>query len=324
MKLAKMIETRLEERAQQHRDLVGRWMPYISVVESYLKEKEGKKLSEWDRSNIAQCLENALLDGAMRGRSKVFETSFQDNISFLGIQLPVIAALLPSLVLNEISIVQALDRRQGSVFYLDIKTGQKKGEVASGSTLIGSKTGHASGDGSRKYSMDEVVNENLGALGSATYTVTLDYKPVIPSTVNITTAWSIAGVDVITDNGLGVLTGTAGSTGTINYATGAVFIDGPGAETTTTAPLADYRFNYEKATALPGVAEVDVNLTNETLTARDFTLRSNYTLGSAIDLEKAHGLILEDEVVKYLGGEIKFEIDNQSRKLLNSVEVCLN
>jgi hypothetical protein len=39
-------------------------------------------------------------------------------------------------------------------------------------------------------------------------------------------------------------------------------------------------------------------------------LRANFTLGAAIDLEKAHGLNLEDELVKYLGGEVKFTMDH--------------
>jgi hypothetical protein len=51
-----------------------------------------------------------------------------------------------------------------------------------------------------------------------------------------------------------------------------------------------------------GVPQVNINVASSVITAEDFPLRANFTLGAAIDLEKAHGLNLEDELVKYLGG----------------------
>ena len=42
-----------------------------------------------------------------------------------GYGLPVIATILPSLVLNKISMVQAMDRNLSSVFYLDVETNYK-------------------------------------------------------------------------------------------------------------------------------------------------------------------------------------------------------
>lgn len=309
MKLAKLAEQRMLEMGNARKAIVERWTPYISAVDGYLQKNEGRSLSDYDKQNVAQVLENAFMDGMLKNKSKLFETTYQDNISFLGIQLPVIAALLPSLVLNQISIVQALDRRQGAVFYLDIKTGQAKGAIASGSTLVGSKSGHLQSEASRRFSMDEAYQEAVGAAGSTSYSGNLAYVPVIAGTVVITD-----GVETFTDNGAGVLVTdvSGGTNGTINYTNGAYSVTFDA--TTPAAPTATYRFDYERATN--GVASVDINLTNETLTARDFTLRSNYTLGAAIDLEKAHGLILEDEVVKYLGGEIKFELDHYGISLI--------
>lgn len=45
------------------------------------------------------------------------------HINFLGVQLPVILASLPPLVLGDIAAVQALDQRTAEVFYLDVKYG---------------------------------------------------------------------------------------------------------------------------------------------------------------------------------------------------------
>jgi hypothetical protein len=61
------------------------------------------------------------------------------------------------------------------------------------------------------------------------------------------------------------------------------------------------------------VPEVNIEVTQETVTAEDFPLRANYTLAAAIDLEKAHGINLEDEIVKYLGG-IKFNFATNAQE----------
>jgi len=311
MKLDKLIESRLSGMAQTRDSLVESWSPYINAVEQYQKEKEGRTLSEYDRRNIAQCLENALIDGGIKQRSRIFETTYQDNITFLGVQLPVIAALLPSLVLNKIAIVQALDRRQGAVFYLDIKYGQTKGSLASGNTFIGSKTGHANTQASRRYATEEVYGEAATNTGGTTYAGTVTYFPVEADTMTITD-----GVETFTDDGAGnlVTDDSSGTDGTIVYATGTYSVTFTNA--VAAAPTINYSYNYEKAT--DGVPEVDVDLSSETLTATDFMLRAKYTLGAAIDLEKAHGLILEDEIVKYLGGEIKFEIDHYGIDMIHT------
>lgn len=311
MKLDKLIESRLQGMAESRDNLVESWSPYINAVEQYQQEKEGKSLSEYDKRNIAQCLENALVDGGIKNKSRIFETTYADNISFLGVQLPVIAALLPSLVLNKIAIVQALDRRSGAVFYLDVKYGQNKGSLVQGENFISSKTGHASSQAARRYATEEVYGEAATLTGGTTYAGTVTYAPVVAGTMTITD-----GVETFTDDGAGnlVTDDSSGTDGTITYATGAYSVTFTNA--VAAAPTMNYTYNYEKAT--DGVPEVDVDLTSETLEALDFMLRAKYTLGAAIDLEKAHGLILEDEIVKYLGGEIKFEIDHYGIDMIHT------
>jgi len=59
-----------------------------------------------------------------------------------------------------------------------------------------------------------------------------------------------------------------------------------------------------------GIGKVKVNIASETVTAVDFKLNTYYELGAAIDFEKAFGQVLENELVKVLGNEIRFEIDH--------------
>lgn len=293
------IEERLNRIHEDKKQLVEAWNPYLKVVEAHFT-KQGKEITSYEKMQIAQCLENSVLEGGMRNRSRLFETTYSDNITFLGVQLPVIAALLPSLVLNEIAIVQALDRRTGAIFYLDVKTGQAKGSLASGSTLIGSKTGHATGDAAMRYASELVYGEAL--TDADVCTGTLSYKPLRAGTLIITD-----GVSTFTANGSGVMVpdDSTLSNGTINITTGVYSVTFVGRAA---VPTAAYQYVYEKQTA--GVPEVDVTLTSETISALDFPLRAKYSMGAAIDLEKAHGLILENELIKYLAGEIRFEIDH--------------
>lgn len=67
-----------------------------------------------------------------------------------------------------------------------------------------------------------VTNEVLGASGSTTYTGTLAAVTGVRfCRITTITGTTGAGVETFTDNGSGVLTGSLGGTGTINYATGA-------------------------------------------------------------------------------------------------------
>lgn len=228
-----------------------------------------------------------------------------------------ISALLPSLALNHLGIVQALDRRQGAVFFLDVQFGTTKGSLTKDTTMIGAKTGHASSLAARRFATEDVLGEVIGAAGSTSYAGTLTFFPIRAGTVTVTD-----GTETFTDNGSGVLVSSVsgGVNGTINYTTGAFAVTF--SVTTTVIPTSNYEYRYELVAAGAGVPDVNINLTSETITAKDFPLRARYTVGAAIDLEKAHGISLEDELVKFLGGEIKFEIDHFGIDLIEKTAIA--
>lgn len=318
MDLNATIKDRMTRMTQQRKMLVEAWKPYIQAVETFKKDKGEAPLKEHQKFNIAQCLENAVFEGGVKTQSKIFETTYSDNITFLGVQLPVIAAILPSLVLDELAIVQALDRRQGAVFYLDVKKGTTKGgDDTDGQTLAAAKTGHAAGDAALHYATTNVYNESLGTKGSDNvFTVTLTSKPVVTGTTTVVVSTSSAVEDTLsvssTNGTTDTLTGATLS-GTVTLATGVITVTG---SANSASAVASYKYNYEKAAT--SVPELNINLASETITAEDFLLRAKYFLGAAIDLEKAHGLNFEEEMIKYLGGEIKFELDHRGIDLILS------
>jgi len=228
-------------------------------------------------------------------------------IQFLGIQLPIISALLPSLVLNKIATVQALDRRSAGVFYLDVKYGNAKGTVAAGDTMIGSTSGQNTTADGRSYASQRIRAEVVSGSGTSFASKVLTYLPVVAGSVVITGGTS---GETFTDNGANVLVSSrsSGATGTIDYTTGTFTVTFQSSQASG-AVSADYQYNYQTMTetsTLSPVPEVNISVSYDTVTALDFILRSKYTLAAAIDLEKAHGLNLEDEIVKYLGGNTNF------------------
>lgn len=324
--LQEKIENRMKSIFEQQDRLVQIWEdPFIKAVNEYVKAQRGSELTIFEKRNIAQCLENALQDAGAKRSGRLFEATTEDSISFLGIQLPVISALLPTLVLNEIATVQALDRRVGAVFYLNVKAGSTKGSVAAGSQLIGAKTGHASPLAARTYARTKVEDELLtpSETTPGTFEGTVQYAPGLIRMSEIVVKNSNGDV-VATCNSSGVISGTTthGTVTGVIASNGVYTITVASGDSTMEALTISYYYQYdlpadEKGNKT-GVAEVDVEIVSETVSAEDFPLRSRYSLGAALDLQKAHGLNLESELIKFLGGEIKFSIDQVGLNLIDA------
>jgi hypothetical protein len=239
-------------------------------------------------------------------------------------QLPIIAAMMPSQVLNEISNTQALDRRVGAIFFLNILAGTAKGSVAVGNTLASSKTGHSRTLGGRRYASTMVKDEALPNVDSGGETGAQTYQSAYFPGINTTTKGTIVirdenGINVADNTAdAAVITGTAG-TGSIASTTGILSM------TWTTTISSGYTIDYEYQYDLPvdangnksGVPELNFDISYESLTAKDFPIRSKWSVGAAFDLLKAHNLNLENEVVKYLGSEARWTIDHYGIDLID-------
>ena len=93
--MKQLVESRMNEMKQAQVRLVEGWGRHIKAINSHMKSKYGREMSDLEAMNVAQCLENALQNSGLRSSAKLFEVTTEDSIEFLGIQLPVIAALLP-------------------------------------------------------------------------------------------------------------------------------------------------------------------------------------------------------------------------------------
>jgi len=299
--------------------------PLIEMVVEGVKAEQGRDMSLYEKMAIAQCMQNAREDAMARRNSKLFEATTEDSISFLGIQLPVIAALLPSLVLNQIATIQPLDRRIAAVFYLNVLAANKKGEIAAEESLISAKTGVNTKRGGRKYAMAAVSRETVGT-GDGTYGPgPVDINPGLIHLDNIiierlTAAGVYTTIATCLSTGVLVDVDDDGVTveGTVVDA-GTYSIEVSGLDSDDTI-LISYWYQYD----LPkdtnndktGVSGFDVEVKQETVTAEDFPARAQYSVGASIDLQKAHGINLEDEMIKYVGGMAKFAIDQRGLDMM--------
>jgi len=222
--------------------------------------------------------------------------------------------LLPSLALNEIAVVQAMDRRIAAVFYLDVKYGSTKGAITAGqsTSMMSATTGHNEALAGRRYAMARIVGETLtdAGAGADVYTGTVTYSPGLINLENVK-VYDEDGVQVgecDADGTITEVTTGAGVTGTIT-AEGVYSIDftnvDPGSGLGATITY-DYQYDLpvDDNNDRIGVPETDVAVRQETVEAIDFPLRAKYSIGAQIDLMKAHGINLESELVKYLGGEV--------------------
>ena len=302
--------------------------PYLEEVSSYIQKTQNREMTVMEKRNIAQCLDNAIMEGGIRQGQRLFEnTTTEDHISFLGIQLPVISALLPSLTLNDVATVQALDRRIGAVFFMDFLSGSAKGEVGLGDTLFSSKSGPNAKGGARRYAMAAAEREEVG-YGDTTFTSVTGINPglilrdniIVEATDSYGNVWEIgvcssAGVITTSPNaGSGVTcVGSIATSGVYTIAVGGLL-------DSTTKVTITYYYQYDLPVDAQGnktgVPEVDLTVTQETITAVDFPIRSKYSIGAQIDLQKAHGLSLEDELVKVLGGAVKWAIDQRGLDMM--------
>ena len=316
-----LVESRLKSYEAHGNALTVEYADFINKINENRKANGEKDMDAHQARNVAICLENACMEASLgMSGTQLFETvpgTAASNIAFLGVQLPIISAILPSLVLNEIATVQALDRRQGSVFYFDMNYGTSKGSLTAGSTFVSSTTGHGRSQASRLYGSQLTV-ENAGSASQSTLSYTTSIQPIKAGNVRITD-----GSEIWVDDGNGGLISNYSSytKGTVTYSTGVISLTWTG-HNSAAQPTVTYAYGYDNQTGgVPGVGSqvpaVQFNMTSKGITAIDFPLQATYTMASALDLKKAHGMDLESEMVKLLGGEIKFELDHYGIDLMN-------
>ena len=221
---------------------------------------------------------------------------------------PLVRAIFPESVAQNIVSVQPMMSMTTLVFYMDFVYGSTKGTVTRGQKLFDSQ---GLGTNNPYYSSDlidaETVATGSGLLATV-YTLSLSYTPVKSGSVVITD-----GTQVATDDGNGNLVGAA-TAGTVNYQTGAIAGLTFASLVTTGAPIvATYNYDMEANSQIP---EIDMQITSSPVFARPRKLKTKFSLESAFSLRAQHGIEAEVELTTATGADIRFEID---REIINDI-----
>ncbi len=279
------VSSLIEERMAKG-DLLAnnKWKDYVEDLQGL------------DRSFTALMLENTANYLAQFNEvSRAVNVGNFDRFAF-----PLIRAVFPHLIAQEIVSVQPMDNPVGLIFYFDFIYGTDKGRIKAGTPVFSSLTGHPGDD---NFSSDVIEEEPFATgNGAVGYSKTLDYTPLVPQTLMLTD-----GTQVVMDDGNGNLVGDTGpGANTVNYETGAVSVTFRTAVPSGTPITATYRYVNEATDQVPAI---DFQLTSAPVTARINKLRTRYSLEASQNLKALHGLDAETELVSALAEELKFEID---------------
>lgn len=274
-----------------------RWQPYCEGLEG------------WDRAATAILLENQFqfMENELNEVTKILQIGNFDKFAF-----PIIRAVYPNLIANEIVSVQPMAGPVSLIFYLDYLYGTSKGGIGSGSAAFDARTG---GTGNETFSGDSVNQEVMTiATGDVTNYDTA-FGPIRPGTVTITYV-SSEGTFTVTDDGNGGLVGlSSGDTGSVTYSqtssSGRVSVTGG---STITSAVITYRYDSE---AVDNVPQIDLQLTSAPVMALVRKLRARWSLEAAQNLNALHGLDAEAELVGIMAEVIKQELD---REIINDLD----
>ena len=261
------------------------WKPFVEDIEN-----------DFQRRSTAIVLENT-----RRYLENLDETTKAISIGdFQKYAFPLVRAIFPELVAQQLVSVQPMLGPLSQVFYLDFIYGSTKGAVQRGQKAFDSI---GLGPNNPYYSSPLVEGEVIGTGNSSTqqFLPNLSYTPIRSGSISITD-----GISVVTDDGNGNLTGDG--TGTVDYTSGAVDVTFATAPATGMSVSVNYEYDMEGNSNIP---EIDLILTSSPVIARPRKMKARWSLESAFNLRTLHGLEAEVELTSAVGAEIRFEVDRE-------------
>lgn len=282
--------------------LVKRHDRMISAVNKALKENAafGKEMDVFQKTNLAVMLENVERDFDYRAQLNEATGVQVGDIARKNDYLNLIAAVMPTLVAEEIVSVQPLKQKAGVVFYMKHVYDSNKGLIKQGDNISSFKQVGPDIEkypSSIEYSSEDVTDEAVVVSSQATK---LSWTPVIAGSVNFT----VGGVAYI-DNGQGkiVKKDDSSEVGDIDYGTGEI--------TNLTVTPTEVSYQLDLLTAPVNVPAVKTVVTDITVTARPRKLKTGFSIDAAFDLMATQNIDLQTVLQATATDEIRSEIDGE-------------
>jgi len=282
----------------KRKELLEKWSKNIDGVNKGL----GVSLTDEKAFKLSILLEN--LEDRMRELSE--STQAADVGPFKKVALPMLTAIYPTLLAEDLVSVQAMEQKIAQIFAMKVVYGSTKGTITAGTEMFSPYQVAPQAYNAVNYSSEYVESEPFGE-GDGTedeFEGNLAYTPVRRGSVKL-----VVGTDEVNDNGNGVIAKTGFVAGTIDYDSGAVVL------TFTAAPsdgdAIEFTYQYDLEYAPSTIPQADVKLVEEIVRARARKLRTLYSWDAAYDLKKAHGVEMDTALLEAVTSEIKHEIDGE-------------
>lgn len=222
---------------------------------------------------------------------------------------PVISNMAENDVIDQLVALQPMAGPVSQIVFMDIVTGKRKGRIPAGAPVWRALQGAVD----RDDDADELIQAEPGAtaLGAASSTTnfTVDWAPIRPGTLTITTS---GGVSVL-DDGNGAFStaasGTTGFSGTVNYVTGAVSIVLGSASTSATNTVEfTYAYNSEANTK---IQEYEMKLSSTPVTAKVMKLKALWSEEADQNLQSMYNIKAESVLLNALTNALQYQKHRQ-------------
>lgn len=263
----------------------------ISAVNRALKENAsyGKELDTYKKTSLAIMLET--VSRAFDVRARLVEASGTQvaDIAKKNDYLNLIAAVMPTLVAEDLVNVQPLKQKAGVVYYMKNVYDDNKGKIVKGDVISSIERVWPEGNklnGAIEYSSEDITDEDIDlSSGSAK----LSWTPVVPGSVKLGN---------IADDGNGKL-----GAGKIDYETGNI------TGLTSAEKLVSYQMDLY--TAPMRVPRIKTIITDLTVTARPRKLSTAFSMDAAYDVQMTQNIDLQSIIQGAATDEIRSEIDGE-------------
>lgn len=215
---------------------------------------------------------------------------------------PVISNMSENDVIDQLVALQPMAGPVSQIVYMDIVTGQRKGQTPIGSPMWRALQGATD----RFTDSDEVIVNEASTSGTTTastaYSYTTDYQPIRPGTVTLN-----VGVSVTNDDGNGNLLINGGFTvaGTVNYITGAIaFTAARNGDSVTVTYAYDSEANLN-------IMSYEMKLTSTPVTARVLKLRALWSEEADQNLQAMYNIKAESILLNALTNALTYQKHRQ-------------
>ena len=286
--------------------LVKRHERMITAVDKALKESAsfGEGLNQERKMSLAIMLDNV---------SKCFDANAPRVLTESGTQvvdiakkneyLNLVAAVMPTLVAEDVVSVQPLKQKAGVVYYMKHIYDSNRGQIQAGDNISNYIQVGPDADkipNAFNYSSETIDGEEI-VPASDNKSFTLAWLPVVPGSVSFT-----VGTDKYTDDGAGKIMQGTTEEGAIDYATGLVTL-------TNATTIVDNLVNYKQDLFVAPVnaPAIKTVIADVTITARPRKLKTGFSMDAAFDLSATQNIDLQTLLQATATDEIRAEIDGE-------------